>query len=209
MKIFLLILFVFLAGCATVKIVPQTQTGAQVDVDSLAITRQQDKVRVTVRVADVSVRPAPLEKNFCSFWIEITNQRTVLLPLSFSDFILIDADGQQYAAQAADELVALLKPEIPYLIPYPYVGYYYLADQARGRSADQFRSEASYATSRRPEQIELEALPEADVLPQSKVTGKVYFPAELRTMRSFIIRYQSGALMSQKASPLNFSFSVE
>ncbi len=209
MKKVILLLFFLLSACATLKIVPQAQTGSQVDQESLAVTREIDNISVTVRLADVSVRPAPIEQNYCSFWIEINNQRSSLLPISFKDFTLVDAEGYQYAAHEPAGLVALLKPEVPYLVPFPYVGYYYLGDAERGSAADQFRSKSSFATSRRPELIELEALPEDQLLPHSKVAGKIYFSAELRTMRSFNIHYQVGALPGQKTFPFNFSFSVE
>lgn len=205
----LLLIVLFLSGCAGVSIVPQPNSGARVDPVSQAIIQQHDSINVMVRLGEVSVRPAPIEKNYCSFWIEVENNRAVLLPLSFKDFILIDSEGHQFSAQEPDELVSLLKPEIPYLIPYPYVGYYYLGDDARASAADQFRSEASYATSRRPEYIELDALPQTDILPQAKVSGMIYFPAELRSMNGFQIRYHVGALPGQKSFPLNFGFSVE
>ena len=207
--IMLLTVFILLSGCAELRFIPQPQPGAEVDLISFTISQQQDSLTVTVRVADARVRPTPVEKNYCSFWIEVSNQRNVLLPLSHADFTLRDAAGHQYPAQAPDQLVALLTAETPYLVPYPYVGYYYLGDAERARAADQFRSEASYATSRRPEYIKLEALPEGDVLPRSKVAGMIYFPADLRPMDSFEVIYQAVAPLAPQLAPLIFRFSVE
>ncbi|HEY5673153.1 MAG TPA: hypothetical protein VIR78_05575 [Malonomonas sp.] len=205
----LLLLCCLLPACAQVNIVPQIQSGSQIDIDSRSINRQQEDISVTVRMADAHVRPSPVEQNYASFWIEVDNQGNTALPLSLQDFTLLDADGHHYAAQSPDELVTLLKPETSYLIPYPYVGYYYLGDSERAKVSDQFRSEASYAGSRRPEYIKLDALPEGEVPPHAKVTGMIYFSAELTRMRSFDVRYQSAPRSGQATLPFNFSFSVE
>lgn len=207
--ILLLSLFFLLSACAEVRFIPQPQMGAAVDLNSLAVSQQQDSMTVSVRVGDARVRPTPGEKNYCSFWIEVSNQRNLLLSLSYADFTLRDAAGHQFPAQAPDQLVALLTAETPYLVPYPYVGYYYLGDAERARAADQFRSEASYATSRRPEYIKIDALPEGDVLPRSKVAGMIYFPADLRPMGSFEVIYQAAAPLAPQPLPLRFRFSVE
>jgi len=203
------VLLVFLTACAQVNIVPQSQSETQLDLESGSITQQQGAISVTLRVGDAHVRPSPVEQNYASFWIEISNQRNEILPVSFQDFSLIDAEGHQYTAQNPDNLIALLNPAQPYLIPYPYVGYYYLGDAERGRVTDQFRSEASYANSRRPDYIKLDSLPEGDLFSGAKVAGTVYFAAELTGMRGFEIRYQMPPLSGQQTLPLVFRFSVE
>ena len=207
--VLLLVLFSGLCGCSGVKIIPQ-QEGVRSTGDRAApLVRQQGGVSVIVSLGDVSVRPALPQQNYCSFRVEINNQRTDPLPVSFADITLVDSAGQRYDARNPVELTALLLPNIPLLLPYPYIGYYYLGDRKRDHAWDQFHSDAAYSTSRRPEYIQLEALPEGPLLPGTSVAGMVYFAAELRSMQSFEIIYRSaGSLVPQNAS-LRFPFSVE
>lgn len=208
-KLLLLLLLVSLPGCAGVKVLPVPDAGSRIDVENQSLVKQRNGVEVAVRLQDLTVRPGPVEKNICSFQIEIANQREVVLPLAHNDFYLIDDQGQQYAAYNPEELIELVKTDLPYLIPYPYVGYYYLNDAVSAQVDNQMRSERSYFPSRRPEFIKLDALPDGKVLPKTKVSGAVYFAAELRTMTGFELRYQAGAVPGQKSFPLSFRFSVE
>ncbi len=203
------LILMLLCSCAGVIVTPDPRPGIQVDAANTEAQLTREGVSLKVRLAEASVRPSPVEKNICSFWVEIENQRGVLLPVSFTDFQLIADDGTLFQAENPEDLVALLKPQIPLLIPYPYVGYYYLNDSVRGQWDDAFRSELSFSSSRRPELIHSDALPEQTLQPQTKASGMIYFPAELWSMQGFEIRYQVGALAGQKSFPVSIPFSVE
>ncbi len=203
-----ILLYSLLTACSSVIIVPQPQPGSHIDKDGERIVQAGKGVQLAVKVHETSVRPSPTGQNFSSFWVEVTNQRNVLLPLSFKDFILIDDQGRQYQPADPAELVETLTDTASYLIPYPYVGYYYLQDSVRGQSDTQFRTEGSYYSSRRPEYIESESLPVTDVHPSATVAGAIYFPAELRTMEGFRLEYQTGVLPGQKSFQMSLPFTV-
>jgi hypothetical protein len=94
------------------------------------------------------------------------------------------------------------------LLPYPYVGYYYLTDSLKGQADNRFSSEGAYYSSRRPEYIQQDALPAAQVLPAATVAGAIYFPVELRQKKSFQLIYQIGALPSQESFQISLPFTV-
>lgn len=207
---YLSLLFILLiTACSATVIKPQPQGSSQIDMDGQRIRHTIKGVQLAVRVHEAGVRPSPTDQNYCSFWVEVTNQRSVMLPLAFSDFILVDSQGRQYQSADPAELVIQLTDIVPYLTPYPYVGFYYLDDSFRAQVDNQFRSEGSYFASRRPEYIATDALPNAGVLPASTVAGAIYFPAELRTMNGFRLQYQIGALPGQKSFQMSLPFTVE
>jgi len=204
-----LVLFFLLSACSSTLILPEPQPGSQIDMAGQRSSQGIKGIRLAVRLHEAVVRPSPAEQNYASFWVEVYNQRNVLLPLSASDFILLDDQGQQYLTVAANELVEHLSDVAPYLIPYPYVGYYYLEDSLRSAADTRLRGEADYFASRRPRYLKTEALPEAEVLPNATLAGAIYFPVELRQMSRFHLHYQSGALPGQKSYSLSFPFRVE
>lgn len=204
-----ILILLFLTACSAMVIAPQPQPGSQVDLDGQRVSRLAKGVRFSAQLHEASVRPSPVNQNYSSFKVEIENQRNVLLPLAYTDFLLVDDQGRQYLPVDPAELVELLTDSAPYLVPYPYVGFYYLEDSARAQLDTQYRSERSYFASRRPEYLATEALPDADVLPASVVAGIIYFPAELRTMSGFEIRYQLGMLPGQESFQLSLPFTVE
>ncbi len=138
------LLFFLLSACSTITINPQAQSGSQIDMNGQRILHAEKGVQLAAKVHDVSVRPSPAEQNYASFWVEVTNKRNVLLPLKFSDFVLLDDQGRQYQATDPAELVDLLTVDASYLLPYPYVGYYYLLDSLRGQADNRFNSESAY-----------------------------------------------------------------
>ena len=204
-----LVLLFLLSACSNTLILPQPQSGSQIDMQGQRVSQTIKGIRLSVRLHETTVRPSPAEQNYASFWVEVSNQRNVLLPLSARDFVLLDDQDRQYLTVAADDLVEHLSDVAPYLIPYPYVGFYYLEDSLRSSVDTRFRGEAAYFASRRPQYLKTEALPEAEVLPNATLAGAVYFPVELRQMRGFQLRYQSGFLPGQKSYSLTFPFRVE
>lgn len=208
-RFFSFLLFLLLTACSTISIAPQPQAGSQIDMDGKRIGRAENGAHLSVMLHEAIVRPSPADRNYSSFWVEVTNQRNVMLPLSFTDFLLIDDQGRQFQALDPQQLVEQLTDTVAYLVPYPYVGFYYLEDSVRSHADTQFRSEGDYFASRRPEYLASDALPVGDVLPASSVQGAIYFPAELRTMKSFQLRYLIGALPGQKTYQISLPFLVE
>ncbi len=198
----------FLTACSSVRVFPQPVADESflLDVD---LVRQTDELRVRMRLRDISVRPAPVESNICSFWVELENRSELMLPVSPKDFVLIAGDGQLFQSIEPEILLAQTKISAPYLIPYPYIGYYYLQDAYRAEARDQFVSQQAYFGSRRGEHIVLDGLTAQDVFPETRIAAAIYFPAELRTMKSFKIRYQVQGLPGEQSFPLDFAFSVE
>ncbi len=206
--LFLIFLFI-LPACSATVIAPKAQPGSQIDMNGERLIKAKKGVQLSLRLHEITVRPSPADQNYTSFWVEVANQRNLQLPLKHTDFLLIDGQGQQYLPIDPADLVERLTDAAPYLVPYPYVGFYYLEDSARSQLDTLFRSESSYFSSRRPEYIATEALPNVGVLPAANVSGAIYFAVELRTMNSFRLIYQVGALPGQKSFQMIVPFTVE
>ena len=208
-RYFNILLFLLMSACSSTIIAPQPQPGAMIDQEGMRIGQTAKGVHVSAKLAEATVRPSPAQQNYASFWIEVNNQRNVMLPVAHSDFMLIDDQGRQYQTADPQTLVEMLTDAVPYLIPYPYVGFYYLEDRVRAEVDTQFASESHYFASRRPEYLATDALPDGDIAPATSVAGTIYFPVELRTMNGFHLRYHVGALPGQKSVTVSLPFVVE
>ncbi|KIH77448.1 hypothetical protein SAMN05660860_01910 [Geoalkalibacter ferrihydriticus] len=209
-RVILIILcsFVFLGGCG-VKVVPQPLAGSQVDPSDGSVTQQLEQMSLTVRVQDLEVRPYQMVENLTSFWIGFDNSSNQGVPLSLDGFYLVDGGGNQMRPVTPKKVHEMIARDSFYLIPYPYVGFYYLQDAVRVSRAADFDSSLPYFPQRFPQDLYTQALPEGVVLPGGRVSGLVYFVADLTRMKSFELRYfLPGTPLSEDAD-FRFPFSVE
>lgn len=210
MKVLLTVLFsvvlLLLAGCS-VSIVPQAGNGYQVHADnSLSSTR--GKLAVTAGVQDIEVAPYRMVDNIASFKVTLDNQgaQDILIPLE--SFVLIDDDGHQYRPLAPEKIQTIVKKDSNYLMPYPYVGYYYLEDKEKSAQFQSFESARPFYAENHPQDIFTQALPVDAILPGAKISGLVYFVVELTNKKSFELRlYLPGTSTSGEAD-FRFPFNV-
>ncbi|MDO3379940.1 hypothetical protein [Geoalkalibacter halelectricus] len=197
-----------LTGCG-VKIVPQPLPGAQIDLSDGSVTQQVDGMSLTLRVQDLEVRPYQMVDNLTSFWVAFDNGSNQGIPLAMDGFYLVDGQGNQKRPVTPSQVHEMIARDSFYLIPYPFVGFYYLQDAVRVSRAADFDSSLPYFPQRFPQDLYTQALPEGVVLPGTRVSGLIYFVADLTRMESFELRYYlPGTPLSQDAD-FRFPFSVE
>ncbi|BCR05015.1 lipoprotein [Desulfuromonas versatilis] len=197
-----------LSGCGF-AVVPKATATATVDPVAGSISETNKGVRVTARVQDLEIVPYHTLENLTSFLVTVENLTQGPLSIPLDSFLLIDQDGTQYRAVPPERVIEIAKKDSAYLIPYPYVGYYYLEDREKGTFFNTFDSALPYFAENYPQDIRTEGLPQQSIIPGAKVSGAVYFLAELGSLKSFEMRvYLPGADL---AGPADFRlpFSIE
>lgn len=204
----LLLLLTLLAGCGGISIIPNPETSGQINAQELSITQTNEQVTVSARVMDLEVRPYQMEQNICSFMVLVKNERDQKIYLPAERFLLSDSAGNQYRPVSPDKIREIVASQDPYLIPYPYVGYYYEGDAERARIRNEFNSEVTYFPTKNPQNIALEALPDGKVEAHKQISGLIYFLADLRTMEGFTLEGSAVLANGVKSSDFIFPFSV-
>lgn len=205
----LLLMLLLLVGCGGVTIVPRPDSSGQINAQDLSITQTNELVTVTAKVMDLEVRPYQMNQNICSFTLLVRNGRDQAVLLPAERFILSDSKGNQFRPVSPERIREIVADLDPYLIPYPYVGYYYEGDAERARIRNEFNSEVTYFPSLNPQRIALEALPEGKIEPHKQVSGLIYFLTDLRAMKGFTLEGSALLPGGVKSSDFIFPFTVE
>lgn len=195
------------AGCG-VKVVPQPTATARLDPAAGALTEIHAGIAVTVRLDQLSVQPYQMIDNLSSFHVTVDNRSGEQLRIAGDLFLLRDGEGRQYRTVAPEQVREIVGRDTVYLIPYPYVGYYYLEDQERDAFGQTLASALPFYAEYRPQDIFTRALPAGPVLPGSKVSGVIYFLADpSRTDRVELLLYPDAAMQGEPR--YRFPFRVE
>ncbi|WP_026362312.1 hypothetical protein [Geopsychrobacter electrodiphilus] len=211
MKNRILPIFLFvciLSGCGGVTILPSPKGMGKINAQDMSISQTNEQVSVTAKIMDIEVRPYQMQQNICSFKVLISNNRNEEISLPADNFLLSDSKGNQFLPVSPAKIKELVADHDPYLIPYPYVGYYYEGDAERGMIRNGFNREVTYFPTKNPQNIVLDALPDVKIEPGKQVSGLIYFLTDLRAMDGFTL--EGAAVLSKgvKSSKFIFSFSV-
>ena len=205
---FLLVLVVCLSGCG-VTVVPRATATAQVDPADNSISESRDGVSLKARLHDPEFAPVLTEGNLTAFELTVGNRTGKSLSLPLSAFLLMDDRGTQYSPLPPERVNEILRRNSPYLLPYPYVGYYYLEDMEKASAARGFTSSRPYFAQNRPADALVGALDNLSLVPDAQVTGLIFFSIDLSRVNSVELRgYLSTAIKDAKAD-FTLPFSVE
>lgn len=199
---------VMLGGCA-LKVVPeQTGTGVINPADN-SQTLVKDGVAVTVKSSDVDLRNYNLEGAVSAFSVLIDNQTGNEVSFGNESFVLLDSENRQYLPLTPEKVKEILSRDSYYLIPYPYVGFYYLEDYEKSSAYNAFNTNAPYFYELYPQDIYTRALSGESIIPKAKVAGLVYFKIDLSTVRGVkLLVFKKGT--SRSATPdFTFPFKIE
>ncbi len=194
----ILLALTVLAGCS-IKIVPDNVSNGIVNVKDNSITLSRDTTVVTVAPVDSDMINYNLESMVASFSVEIQNNGDKEISFENESFVLIDSDKRQYYSLTPDKIRQMLAKDSYYLLPYPYVGFYYLEDYELAAYKNSTNSNLPYYFEIRPQDIYTKALPAEVIIPNSKIRGLVYFNVDIATLSSFRINmYSKGASKSSE-----------
>lgn len=197
-----------LLSACSVKVVPQPTATALLNPADNSLTESFDGVAVTARLDQLSVQPYQLVDNLTSFHVTIDNRTEKPVELPIDAFMLKDGEGRQYSAITPERVREIVSKDTVYLIPYPYVGYYYLEDQERGAFQQTMASSLPFYAEYHPQDIFTRALPAGPVLPHSKSSGVIYFIADLTLAnRAELLLYPGSRVQGEPR--YRFPFSIE
>jgi hypothetical protein len=206
---FILVVSILLACSAcSVSVSPiATPTGIINPADN-SLTETHDGVSFTVKLDQLSYGPYQQVDNITSFHVNIDNQTESPISFPSSAFLLKDGDGRQYRSITPERVREIVSKDSVYLIPYPYVGYYYLEDQATVAFDNTFSSSLPFYAEYHPQDIFTQALSEDPVLKDSKASGLVYFIADLgRTNYAELLIFSNQETSGEPL--LKFPFAIE
>jgi hypothetical protein len=205
------ILFVLVLLCLTacsVNVAPIASPSGTINLEEKSITESRDGVTFTVKLDELSLSPYEMVDNITSFHVSIHNQTDDEVSFPSQAFLLKDGNDRQYRSITPERVREIVSKDTVYLIPYPYVGFYYLEDQAKVTNNDTFSSSLPFYAEYHPQDIFTQALTDQPILKGSRVSGLVYFIADLeRTNYAELLVFPE-----QQASgdPLaNFRFSID
>jgi len=198
--------FALLLGCSA-QVVPRQAPGGVISGGAQPLS--QDGIAITAQLDQIAYAPYRQVDNITSFQLQVTNQRSTAWTFPFDRLILVTADGRQFSAVSPAQVKELVSRDLPYLVPYPYVGYYYLEDAQKSSYFNSFTSNLPYYAANRPQDIFTQALPESAVQPGNHISGLAYFIVDLTSMTSFSLKLDVPAAAGYPAASFVFPFAVE
>jgi len=204
-KFYVCMLFVWLSilsGCA-VKIVPASVPGGTLSPDGNSLTITSGKVSITAGVVEEEII-GNQDRTVSSLQLVISNQGESEVAFDADSFLLLDTDNRQYFALSPEKVRQVLAKDTYYLLPYPYVGFYYLEDYEKSAFKNTTETTLPYYYELNPQDLFARALPTGTVIPNGKISGIVYFQADVTALNSFRLQvYRKG---QSKAAPTDFVF---
>ena len=207
-KILLLLCAVLsLAGCGSLKVVPDATAPGMVSADnSLSVSR--DGVAMTVKHADVNMFSANLEGMVAAFSVQVENQTDGEITFAQDSFLLLDNDNRQYAPLTPEKVREIVTRDTYYLIPYPYVGFYYLEDYQKTSFYNRFNTREPYFYELYPQDIFTKGFPAGAIIPKAKVAGLIYFKIDLSDKKGVKLLAYRNKNAKSTAPDFEFPFSI-
>lgn len=194
---YVFLVLLILSGCTSVKIVPDPVPSGVINQKDNSITVAKNSVIITARIADPEMVNYNIEGMVASFQVEIQNLRENEIAFDPESFLLVDSTSRQYYSLTPDKIRQMMAKDTYYLLPYPYVGFYYLEDYEHASFKNATNSNLPYFYELYPQEIYTKSFPTGAVIPKAKVSGLVYFHVDLGSLDSFkLLVYRKGASKS-------------
>lgn len=178
-KHILTITSLLLCTACSASVSPVATATGTINQEDNSITEVRDNIGFTVKLDELSVAPYQMVDNIVSFHVVVDNRSDSQVSYPPQNFLLKDGDNRQYRTISPERVREIVSKDTVYLIPYPYVGYYYLEDQMSAAHDQAFSSSMPFYAEYHPQDIFTRALTAEPILKNSKVEGVVYFIADL------------------------------
>jgi hypothetical protein len=204
LNISILLLISLITGCASVKVIPEQVPAGVINLKENSQTVSKDNLLITVAPADTDLINYNIEGMVAAFNVEIYNATESEVTFNKDSFILIDSKQKQYYPLTPERIKEMLAKDTYYLLPYPYVGFYYLEDYELAQFKNSTSSNLPYYYEFHPQDLYTRALPLDPVIPNARINGLVYFHADIHSLSGFTINiYRQG---SSRSAPPDFIF---
>lgn len=180
MKLYMPIVFLalLLSGCG-VQVVPRTSAQISLDADKKTVTATENGLTLSAKLQDLDFGPYTGENNITAFYVKLTNNSQEERTAPLAAFMLFDQDRKIYRPLETERVTALTRQETNFLIPYPYVGFYYLQDSTDFDYSTQSASSLAYSPKRDSASVEAYALPVGSIPSGAQIAGLLYFNIDL------------------------------
>lgn len=180
MKLYMPIIFLalLLSGCG-VQVIPRTSAQISLGADKETVTSTENALTLSVKVQDLDFGPYTGENNITAFYVKIINNGQEERSVPLAAFMLFDQDRKVYRPLEPDRVTALTRQEANYLVPYPFVGFYYLQDSAEFDYEMQSASNLAYSPQKSAVSVESYALPVGAIPSGAYIDGMLYFNIDL------------------------------
>lgn len=204
--IFYFILFAacIISACSSIKVVPESAANGVVNLQDNSQTIVNAGVETYAKLSDSDLNSYNLDGTVAAFQIAIKNTTNSEISFDENSFVLIDEKGLQYHLMTAEKVREIIKKDSYYLMPYPYVGFYYLEDFQKTSFYNRNTSSLPYFYELYPQDIFTKSLPLTTIIPGMKIEGLVYFKLDIANLQNLkLYIYRKGA---SKSSPPEFIF---
>lgn len=192
-----------LSGCS-LKVVPQQVPQGVIDPTDNSQTVTRDGIAVKVANSDREMNSYNLDGTVTAFDVAIHNQTDHEIGFATDSFVLLDGQNRQYLPLTPERVKEILSRDSYYLIPYPYVGFYYLEDYERTSAYNATGSQLPYYYEVYPQDIYTRALNASAIIPGATAEGLVYFRIDLAATKEMkLLVFRKG---SSKSSSPDFTF---
>lgn len=197
-----------LPACA-LKVIPQPIEAGIINAADNSQRVTKGGIAITARVADAELSSYNLEGTVTAFAVQIDNQTNSEASFATDSFLLLDDQARQYFPLTPEKVKEMLSKDSYYLIPYPYVGFYYLEDYEKSSFYNTYNSQLPYFYEVYPQDIYTKALQSGSIIPKAKVAGLVYFKIDLNGKKGVkLLVYKKGT--GKSAVPdFVFPFKIE
>lgn len=200
----IMLLLTLIAGCSTVKVIPEQAPLGVVNLQDNSQSITKNNLTVTVSPADIDMVNYNIESVVASFNVDIQNNSDDETSFDKESFVLIDSNSRQYYPLTPEKIREMMSKDTFYLLPYPYVGFYYLEDYEQAQFKSSTSSNLPYYFELRPQELYTKALPFEPIIPKAGIKGLIYFHTDIRSISSFSVNvYKKG---TSKSLPPDYVF---
>lgn len=201
---FVIFTLLLLSGCG-VQVVPRNTAQMSIEADKETVTATKNGLTVSAKLQDLDFGPYTGVNNITAFYVRIANNSNQERMIPLSAFLLFDQDKGLYRPLESDRVTALTRQEATYLIPYPYVGFYYLQDSTDFDYATQSASSLNYSPkSTMTNSAASYALPVGSLPPGANISGMLFFNIDLYEKKSVDLTLQLPG--EENIGETNFSY---
>jgi len=198
------LLMLLSCGCGTVKVLPEPVENGIINSADNSQTISKNGIEIKANVSDTAINAYNLEGTVTAFQLALNNASTNEVAFADDSFVLVDERGLQYSILTPDKVRELIKKDSYYLMPYPYVGFYYLEDFQKTNFYNRFNSSLPYYYELYPQDLFTKSLPFTSIIPGMKIEGLVYFKIDLTLHQQVkLYVYRKGV---SKTAPPEFIF---
>lgn len=209
MKLCMPIVFLalLLSGCG-VQVIPRTSDQISLGVDKETVVAEENGLTLSAKIQDLDFGPYTGVNNITAFYVKVTNNSEKERSVPLAAFMLFDQDRKVYRPLESDRVAALTRQEANYLIPYPYVGFYYLQDSAEFDYTTQSAKSLSYSPERMPVSAESYALPVGSIPSGANIAGMLFFNIDLYEKKFVDLTLQLQSDVNIPETKFSFLFDV-